>query len=63
MDEAESLSPTKWECRFHVVFIPKCRCKRLYQELRRHSGEVFRRLAEPKESRLKRGICGRIMCI
>ena len=55
MDEAESLSPTKWECRFHVDFIPKCRCKRLYQELRRHSGEVFRRLAEQKESEIEEG--------
>jgi hypothetical protein len=40
MDEFESLSHTKWECKYHVVFIPKCRRKTLYAELRRHLGEV-----------------------
>jgi putative transposase len=55
MDEAESLSHTKWECKYHVVFIPKCRRKTLYQELRRHLGEVFRRLAEQKESAIEEG--------
>ena len=55
MDEAESLSHTKWECKYHVVFIPKCRRKTLYQELRRHWGKVFRRLAEQKESEIEEG--------
>jgi putative transposase len=36
MDEYESLSHSKWECKYHVVFIPKCRRKTLYGELRRH---------------------------
>jgi putative transposase len=55
MDNGESLFPTKWECKYHVVFIPKCRRKTLYQELRRHLGEVFRRLAEQKESQIEGG--------
>ena len=55
MDEPESLSHTKWECKYHVVFIPKCRRKTWYQELRRHLGEVFRRLAEQKESQIEEG--------
>ena len=55
MDEVESLSHTKWECKYHVVFIPKCRRKTLYQELRRHLGEVFRRLAKQKESEIEEG--------
>ena len=55
MDEFESLSHTKWECKYHVVFIPKCRRKTLYGELRRHLGEVFRRLAAQKESRIEEG--------
>jgi len=55
MDEYESLSHTKWECKYHVVLIPKCRRKTLYVGLRRHLGEVFRRLAEPKESRIEEG--------
>ena len=44
MNEYENLSHTTWDCKYHVVFIPKCRRKTLYQELRRHLGEVFRRL-------------------
>ncbi len=55
MDEFESLSHTKWECKYHVVFIPKCRRKTLYAQLRQHLGEVFRRLALQKESRIEEG--------
>ena len=55
MDEYESLSHTKWECLYHVVFIPKYRRRALYRELRRHLGEVFRRLAEQRESRVEEG--------
>jgi putative transposase len=55
MDKIESLSHTKWECKYHVIFIPKCRRKTLYGELRKHLGEVFRRLAEQKESRIEEG--------
>ena len=55
MDEYESLSHSKWECKYHVVFIPKCRRKTLYGELRQHLGEVFRKLAQQKESRIEEG--------
>jgi len=55
MDEFESLSHTKWECKYHVVFIPKCRRRTLYAQLREHLGEVFRRLAAQKESRIEEG--------
>ena len=55
MDEFESLSHIRWECLYHVVFIPKCRRKTLYVGLRKHLGEVFRRLAEQKESRVEEG--------
>ena len=55
MDEYESLSHTKWECKYHVMFIPKCRRKTLYAQLRPHLGEVFKRLAEQKESRIEEG--------
>jgi putative transposase len=55
MDDAESLSHTRWECKYHVVFIPKYRRKALYGEMRRHLGEVFRKLAERKESRIEEG--------
>ena len=55
MDEQGSLSHTKWECKYHVIFIPKFRRKALYEQLRQHLGEVFRRLAEQKESRIEEG--------
>ena len=55
MDEYESLSHSKWECKYHVIFIPKCRRKTLYKEVRQHLGEVFRRLAERKQSRIEEG--------
>ena len=55
MDESESLSHTKWECKYHVIFIPKRRRRTLYAELRKHLGELFRRLASRKESRIEEG--------
>ena len=55
MEDEASLSHTKWECKYHVVFIPKCRRRTLYQELRRHLGEVFRHLAERKECKIEEG--------
>ena len=55
MDEYESLSHTKWECKYHVIFIPKYRRKVLYAEVRRYLGEVFRKLAAQKESRVEEG--------
>jgi len=55
MDDNESLGHTTWACKYHVVFIPKCRRKALYQELRRYLGEVFRKLALQKESKVEEG--------
>jgi putative transposase len=49
MDDYESLSSTKCECKYYVVFIPKYRRKVLYGELRQYLGDVFRRLALQKE--------------
>ena len=55
MDEYGSLSHTKWECKYHVIFIPKCRRKVLYGQLRRDLGTVFRSLTEQRESRVEEG--------
>ena len=55
MDKTGSLSHTKWECKYHVVFIPKYRKKILYKGLRQHMGEIFRKLAEQKESQVLEG--------
>ena len=55
MDVYESLNHTKWECKYHVVFIPKCRRRTLYGELRQNLGEVFRNLAKQKECTIVEG--------
>ncbi|WPL16834.1 Transposase [Thiorhodovibrio winogradskyi] len=55
MDEFESLSHSRWECKYHIVFIPKYRRKVLYKQLRKHLGEVFHRLAQRKESQILEG--------
>ena len=55
MEDVESLNHTKWECKYHVVFIPKCRRKTLYGELRRYLGTIFKTLTEQKESRIEEG--------
>jgi len=55
MDKPESLSHSLWECKYHVVFIPKCRRRTLYGQLRRHLGEVFHNLARQKESQIEEG--------
>ena len=55
MNENETLNHTTWDCKYHTVFIPKRRRKVLYQELRRHLGDVFRQLAAQKESKILEG--------
>ena len=55
MDTLASLNHSVWDCKCHVVFIPKCRRRTLYGDLRQHLGEVFRQLALQKESRVEEG--------
>ena len=55
MKEYESLNHTKWECKYHVIFIPKYRRKTLYVSLRRHLGTVFRELARQRECQIEEG--------
>ena len=55
MDRPVSLSHTTWVGKYHVVFIPKCRRRTLYAQLRRHLGEVFHNLARQKESTIEEG--------
>ena len=42
MSNYKSLSHTKWECKYHVVFIPKYRKKAIYGHLRQELGKVLR---------------------
>ena len=55
MDAYRSLNHTVWDCKFHIVFIPKCRRKTLYAGLRRHLGDVFRQLAAQKGCEIVEG--------
>jgi Transposase and inactivated derivatives len=55
MDSVQSLSHTKWECKYHVTWIPKYRKKQIYKELRKHLGEVLRDLARRKECKIVEG--------
>ena len=55
MDNIESLNHTKWDCKYHIVFIPKGRRKVLYGQLRKDLGAVFRELAQHKESQIEEG--------
>ena len=55
MDAYQTLSHVRWDCKYHIVFIPKCWRKTLYKELRRHFGEVFHRLAAQKEAKIEEG--------
>ena len=55
MKDYRSLSHTKWDCKYHVVFIPKYRRKRIFGKLRRHLGEIFHELAKQKQSRIVEG--------
>jgi len=55
MEDIQSLSHTKWDCKYHVVWIPKYRRKVLYGQIRKHLGEVLRELARQKESQVIEG--------
>ena len=55
MKEYQSLAHTRWDCKYHVVFIPKRRKKAIFGSLRRHLGEIFRELAKHKESEVVEG--------
>ena len=55
MEDYQSLSHTKWNCKYHVIFIPKYRRKRLYGVVKRELGAVFHRLAVQKECRIEEG--------
>jgi putative transposase len=55
MNNEQSLSHTKWECKYHLTWIPKYRKKELYGDLRRYLGEVFRDLAQRRECEILEG--------
>ena len=55
MKEYKSLSHTRWDCKYHVVFIPKYRRKKMYGAIRTHLGKILHELAKQKESWILEG--------
>ena len=55
MDDIQSLSHTVWDCKYHIVWIPKRRRKVLFAGIRRDLVDVFRELARRKESEILEG--------
>ena len=51
----ESLSHSKWDCKYHIVFIPKCRKRVLYGKVREFLGEKFHELAGHRGSKIIKG--------
>ena len=55
MKRFTSLSHTVWDCKYHVVWIPKYRRRVLYGNLRSYLGDIFHELARQRESRIVEG--------
>src|SRR5450432_1019695 len=57
----QSLSHSKWDCKYHVVFVPKRRRKAIFGQTRRHLGLIFHALARKRSVRLLKGTSCRTM--
>jgi len=55
MIEGQSLNHTVWECKYHIVWIPKYRKKTIFKGLRTYLGTVFKDLASQKECKIEEG--------
>ena len=55
MNEQQSLNHTVWDCKYHIVWIPKYRKKKLYKDLRKYVGPLIRDLASRKECKIEEG--------
>ena len=55
MSEYQSLSHSKWDCKYHVVFVPKRRRAALWGTVRQHLGTIFHELARQQECRILEG--------
>jgi len=51
----ESLSHSRWDCKYHLVFVPKNRKKVLYGKIREYLGRTFRELSEQKGCKILEG--------
>ncbi len=55
MRQVNSLNHSRWECKYHIVFIPQYRKKVIFGEIRRELGEIFHTLARQRESLIEEG--------
>ena len=55
MRDFKSLTHTRWDCKYHIVFIPKRRRKLLYGDIRKAMGEIFHELATRKGCKIEEG--------
>ena len=55
MNNIQRLNHTSWDCKYHLVWIPKYRKKVIYGHLRKYLGDVFRELAMQRESKIIEG--------
>ena len=51
----QSLSHSKWDCKYPIVFIPQKRRRALFGQVRRHVGKIFQALAQQKEGQILEG--------
>jgi REP element-mobilizing transposase RayT len=55
MRDYQSLAHTAWDCKYHIVFIPKGRKKAIFGAIRHHLGQVLHELAQQKECKIVEG--------
>jgi putative transposase len=55
IEDYHSLAHSKWDCKYHLVFIPKGHKKRLYGTIRPRLGRIFHALAEQKDCKILEG--------
>ena len=54
MNEYQSLSHTRWDCKYHVLFIPKRRKSKIFGGLRKHLGDIFHDFSSHNKSRYEK---------
>ena len=55
MNDINRLNHSVWECKYHIVWIPKCRRKKQYGEIAKYLGKIFHELAKQRESKILEG--------
>ena len=55
LNDYKRITHTTYECKYHIVFIPKCRKKSLYLGLRQYLGEIFHDLSKQRDCEIIEG--------